>query len=203
MIYRHLSTRNHEVIEREHYRTTLDPLTQLYSYDFHRWKTQHFKEHYWDAAFVGADFLREIVENYYRTSTFVFPSDAGVMKRFLSKDEMVSGVYPRDLVGNVEIHLNAVSHDRGSFRAYMFGVPKTAEKMREGLRDLFSLREGARVVIRFLTEAKTEREREEHCAAAMTTLFVGEEKELVKRYKVKFVVDEGQVWDLDRAGVHG
>jgi hypothetical protein len=199
MVYRHLSTREHEVIEREHYRTTLDPLTRLYSYNFQRWKTQHFKEHHWDAEFVGAAFLREVVENYYRTSTFIFPSDAGVMKRFLTTDEMVAGIYPKDLVGNAEIHLNAVSRDRGSFRAYMFGVPKTAEKMREGLRDVSLLKEGARVVIRFLTEAKTEKERGEHCAAAMTTLFVGEETELVKKYKVKFVVDEGQVWDLDRA----
>ncbi|KAL1801548.1 hypothetical protein ACET3X_001890 [Alternaria dauci] len=38
MIYLHLSTRDRELIEREHFRTTLDPLTRLYSYNFERWK---------------------------------------------------------------------------------------------------------------------------------------------------------------------
>jgi len=209
MIYFHLSTRDRELIEREHFRTTLDPLTRLYSYDFDRWKAQHFPAHYWNTDYVGQPFYRELVENYYRTSTFLFGDDPGVMKRFLTTDEMKLGIPPKALVSSVEIGLNAVSHDRGSFRAYMFGIPKSPERMREALDGIFELKPGAKIVIRFVTEAKTKEERDEHCKGAMAMLFDDTQVEKMKMYKVKFVVDEGQVWDLAEAmreewmGIHG
>lgn len=209
MIYFHLSTQDRELIEREHFRTTLDPLTRLYSYDFDRWKAQHFPAHYWNTDYVGQPFYRELVENYYRTSTFLFGDDPGVMKRFLNADEMKLGIPPKALVSSIEIGLNAVSHDRGSFRAYMFGIPKSPERMREALDGIFELKPGARIVIRFVTEAKTREERDEHCKGAMAMLFDDAQVEKMKIYKVKFVVDEGQVWDLAEAmreewmGIHG
>ena len=209
MIYFHLSTRDRELIEREHFRTTLDPLTRLYSYDFNRWKAQHFPAHYWNTEYVGQPFYRELVENYYRTSTFLFGDDPGVMKRFLTTDEMKLGIPPKALVSSVEIGLNAVSHDRGSFRAYMFGIPKSPERMREALDGIFELKPGAKIVIRFVTEAKTKEERDEHCKGAMAMLFDDAQVEKMKKYKVKFVMDEGQVWDLAEAmrdewmGIHG
>ena len=209
MIYFHLSTRDRELIEREHFRTTLDPITRLYSYDFNRWKAQHFPAHYWNTEYVGQPFYRELVENYYRTSTFLFGDDPGVMKRFLTTDEMKLGIPPKALVSSVEIGLNAVSHDRGSFRAYMFGIPKSPERMREALDGIFELKPGAKIVIRFVTEAKTKEERDEHCKGAMAMLFDDAQVEKMKMYKVKFVVDEGQVWDLAEAmrdewmGIHG
>jgi len=209
MIYFHLSTRDRELIEREHFRTTLDPITRLYSYDFNRWKAQHFPAHYWNTEYVGQPFYRELVENYYRTSTFLFGDDPGVIKRFLTTDEMKLGIPPEALVSSVEIGLNAVSHDRGSFRAYMFGIPKSPERMREALDGIFELKPGARIVIRFVTEAKTKEERDEHCKGAMAMLFDDAQVEKMKMYKVKFVVDEGQVWDLADAmreewmGIHG
>ncbi|KAI4617168.1 uncharacterized protein J4E87_008408 [Alternaria ethzedia] len=209
MIYFHLSTRDRELIEREHFRTTLDPITRLYSYDFNRWKAQHFPAHYWNTDYVGQPFYRELVENYHRTSTFLFGDDPGVMKRFLTTDEMKLGIPPKALVSSVEIGLNAVSHDRGSFRAYMFGIPKSPERMREALDGIFELKPGAKIVIRFVTEAKTKEERDEHCKGAMAMLFDDAQVEKMKMYKVKFVVDEGQVWDLAEAmrdewmGIHG
>ncbi|USP79571.1 uncharacterized protein yc1106_06845 [Curvularia clavata] len=196
MIYQYISTRDSESIEREHFRTTLDPLTRLYSYDFERWKKQHFPEHYWNPEYVSKPLYAELVENYYRTSTFVFSDDAGVMKRFLTTDEMRLGLLPRNLVAKVEIELKAISHDRGSFRAYMFGVPKSPERMREALDGLFELKAGARVLIKFITEAKTEEEREEHCRGAMETLFDPKQREKMAMYKIKFVVDGGRSWDL-------
>ena len=199
MVYFHLSTRGRELIEREHFRTTLDPLTRLYSYDFERWKAQHFPAHYWNPEYVSQRFYCELLENYYRTSTFLFGDDPGVMKRFLNTDEMKLGVPPKSLVSSVEIGLNAVSHDRGSFRAYMFGIPKSPERMREALDGIFELRPGARIVIRFVTEAKTKEERDEHCKGAMTMLFDEAQVEKMKMYKVKLVVDEGKVWDLGEA----
>ncbi|KAG9187319.1 hypothetical protein G6011_05190 [Alternaria panax] len=199
MIYFHLSTRDRELIEREHFRTTLDPLTRLYSYDFERWKAQHFTAHYWNPDYVSQTFYRELIENYYRTSTFLFGEDPGVMRRFLHADEMRLGIPPKAFVSSIEIGLNAVSHDRGSFRAYMFGIPTSPERMREALDGILELRPGARIVIRFVTEAKTKAERDEHCKAAMTTLFDEAQVEKLRMYKVKFVVDEGQVWDLAEA----
>lgn len=199
MIYLHLSTRHGEIIEREHFRTTLDPLTRLYSYNFERWKQQHFPEHFWNPEYVSQPLYNELVENYYRTSSFIFGDDPGVMKRFLTSDEMRLGILPKALVANVEIGLNAVSHDRGSFRAYMFGVPKSPERMRESLDGLFELKAGARVVIRFITEAKTDEEREGHCRGAMGVLFDETQRARMKEYKVKFVVDEGRAWDLGEA----
>jgi hypothetical protein len=202
MIYMHLSTRDGEVIEREHFRTTLDPLTRLYSYNFERWKNQHFPEHYWNPEYVSKPFYDELVENYYRTSTFVFSDDPGVMKRFLTTDEMRLGLLPKDLVARVEIELNAVSHDRGSFCAYMFGVPKSPEHMKEALDGLFELKAGARVVIRFATGAKTEEERDKHCKVAMDTLFDVTQREKMGKYKVKFVVDGEKVWEVGEAMQH-
>jgi hypothetical protein len=201
MIYIHLSTRHHELIEREHFRTTMDPLTRLYSYSFDRWKAQHFPEHYWNTDFVSGAFYRELVENYYRTSTFHFSDDPGVMKRFLTTDEMHTRIIPASLVSNIEIGLNAVSHDRGSFRAYMFGIPKSPERMKATLDGIWELKSGAKVVVRFVTEAKSKEERDEHCAAAMSTLFDPAQIEKIreKGLKVKFVVDEGHVHDLAEA----
>lgn len=199
MIYFHLGTRDRELIEREHFRITLDPRTRLYSYDFERWKAQHFPAHYWNLEYVSQLFFRELVENYYRTSTFLFGDDPGVMKRFLNADEMKLGVPPKALVSSVEIELNAVSHDRGSFRGYMFGIPQSPERMREALDGIFELRPGAKIVIRFVTEAKTKEERDAHCKGAMTMLLEEAQVEKMKMYKVKFIVDEGQVWDLAEA----
>lgn len=190
MIYQHLSTRSAEHIEREHFRTTLDPVTRLYSYDHARWKASHFPEHFWDAEYVGDAMLREVVENYYRTSTFIFGDDAGVMKRFLEADEMGLEILPRDLVSNIEVYLNAVSYDRGSFRGYMFGVPRKPERLRETLGGLFLLKQGANIRIHFLTDTKTEKERDEHCAAALPSLFSSVQLAELKGYQVKLVVDE-------------
>jgi hypothetical protein len=211
MIYVHLSTRERELIEREHFRTTLDPLTRVYSYNFDRWKAQHFPELFWDTSYVPKQFYEELVENYYRTSTFLFTDDAGVMSRFLTTSELHPSMLPSSLVSSTEISLNAVSHDRGSFRAYMFGVPKTPERLKEALKGILELKAGAKVVVRFVTEAKSKEERDEHCKAAMGVLFDGEQVERMreKGLKVRFVVDEGHVHNLaemmreDWAGMHG
>ncbi|KAH7397392.1 hypothetical protein BKA66DRAFT_556948 [Pyrenochaeta sp. MPI-SDFR-AT-0127] len=199
MIYQHLSTRNPEHIEREHFRTTLDPVTRLYSYDHARWKASHFPDHFWNPRYVGDLFFRELVENYYRNSTFTFGDDPEVMKRFLSTDEMGINILPKDLVRNIEVHLKAVSYDRGSFRGYMFGVPKKPERLQAALDGLSELNEGARICVRFFTEAKTVKERDEHCLAALPTLFSSTQIAKMTGYKVKFVVDDCHHYDLEGA----
>jgi len=210
MIYRHLSTRPNERIEKEKFRATLDPLTRLYSYDHARWKAEHFAEHYWDAAYVGASFFQELIENYYRTSTFIFSDEPDVMTRFLQTNEFhLPSLLPGDLVANVAIHLNAVSYDRGSFRAYLFGVPKTAARLQEQLQPLFGLKPGASVRIHFSTEAKDGTGRDRCCQAGVETLFSSVQRERLKAYRVQLVADETHVFDLEAAmreewaGMHG
>lgn len=119
------------------------------------------------------------------------------MKRFLCADEMSLGFLPKDLVSSVEVHLKAVSYDQGSFRGYMFGVPKKPERLQAALDGLFELKEGARVCIRFFTEAKTEKERDEHCATALPTLFSSLQMAKMAAYNLKFVVDEIHHYDLE------
>ena len=190
LIYQHLSTRDSELIEREHFRATLDPVTKLYSYDHARWKASHFPEHFWDPQYIGSVFFRELVENYYRTSTFVFNDDPGVMKRFLETDEMGLGVLPRDLVCNVEVHLSAVGRDRGSFGGYMFGVRREPERLQEVLDGVFELKEGTSVCIQFLTGMKTEEEINEPCGDLIRGLISSVQRARLAGYKVKLVVDK-------------
>jgi hypothetical protein len=207
MIYAHLSTRHAEQIEREYFRTTLDPLTRLYSYDFERWKTQHFPEHFWDLSYVPAPFYRELVENYYRTSTFLFPSDSGVMKRFLGTDELRIGVLPKELVSNVEIRINAVSHDRSSYQNYIFGSPQPPGNIKEALDGVWELKAGARVLVRYVTQTDAkgkgeEEEREERdgqCGVVMKKLFGAEQVQKMREggLKVRFQVDGGYVHDVE------
>lgn len=198
MVFRHLSTRPSEIIQREHFRTTLDPKTRLYSYDHARWKAEHFPDHFWNVSYTGAAFHRELMENYYRTSTFIFNDDARVMSRFLLTDEFKLDLHPRDLVQNVEIKLSAMSYDRGSFSTYMYGVPKAPEKLREALAGMFELRAGARVKVCYATNARKDQDREEHVRAALQTLFDGVQRAKLKGYEVSFLVDDKWEFDLER-----
>ncbi|KAF2849511.1 hypothetical protein T440DRAFT_508671 [Plenodomus tracheiphilus IPT5] len=209
IICQHLSTRTNERIEREHFRATLDPLTKLYSYNHARWKASHFPEHYWNSDYVGPNFFQELIENYYLTSTFIFGDDPDTMTRFLNTNEFNIPSLPKNLVSKVEIHLNAVSYDRGSFRAYMFGVPKSPERLHEQLEPLFELKQGAKICIHFLTDTQEERHREEHFQAGLEALFSGVQRVKLRGYAVRFVVDKMYVFNLEEdlkrewAGIHG
>ncbi|KAK1919466.1 hypothetical protein P3342_012340 [Pyrenophora teres f. teres] len=189
MIYFHLSTRHDEYVEREHYRTTQDPLTKLYSYDFERWKAEHFPEYYWKRENVAEDFHQEMAENYYRTSTFVFADGPAVMKRFLTTDEMKLGVIPKDLVSNAEIKLFAVVHNGSTWRTYMKYEPKTWDQMRDELDGMLNLRHGANVVVRLVTEAGTEEERIEQRETVMAIMSDEKQMEKWKAYKVRLLLE--------------
>lgn len=201
MIYQHLSTRAFEQIEREHFRTTLDPLTRLYSYDQARWKASHFPSHFWDPAYVGAHFFSELVQNYYTTSTFVFGDDPDVLKRFLRKDELGLGLQPQDLVAHVQVHLNAVAFHRGSFRGYMFGQVRAPERLREVLGGLFDLKRGAKIGILFYSDAKVQSESEGQFEEAVPVL--GEILERAERegYRVRFLKDPAHEFCLEEGRI--
>ncbi|KAL6709840.1 hypothetical protein ACN47E_000625 [Coniothyrium glycines] len=209
MVLRHLSTRHNELIEREYFRTTIDPETRLYSYDHARWKAEHFSEHFWDPAYTGQAFYRELVENYYRTSTFLFNDDPGVMAKFLLTDGFQMNFLPRDLVQNAEMHLNAISYDRGSFRTYLFGVPKSPETLQEALDGIFELRPSANIKICYTTDTREGKNREEHFQAGLRTLLGSVQRARLDGYEVSFVVDKKWKVDLAKetsgewAGLHG
>ena len=196
-IYLYLSARDGAVIEREHYRVTQDPLTNMYSYDFERCKADRFPEHYWSKEYVSESFFQELAENHYRMSTFVFNDDAEVMKRFLTTDDLKLGILPKDLVSSVEIRIHTVRHDRGCWRSYLWGEPKSPAELREGMSGVFDLKDGAHVVVRLVTEAETEVERDERCDRAISVLLDEMQCKRMKKYKMELVIADRQEWEYE------
>ncbi|KAJ4992401.1 hypothetical protein SVAN01_02110 [Stagonosporopsis vannaccii] len=210
MVYRHLSTKE-ERIDSEYFRSTKDPVTKCFSYDQTRWKTVHFPEHFWSTEYVGTRFLQELGENYYRTSTFVFGDGQGLIGKFLNTDQLGLGFPPKVLVSSIEVRLSAVTHDRGSFRAYIFGVPKPPERLQAALEGLMELRSGSNVCIQFSTEAKNAEERWRLFVGALPVLFPKMQIAALAGYRLRFVLDrkyesrleedvladlEEQLWDM-------
>lgn len=195
-IYLYLSTRDGAVIEREHYRVTQDPLTNMYSYDFERCKADRFPEHYWNKEYVSEPFFQELAENYYRTSTFLFTDDTEVMSRFLATDDLKLGIIPRDLVASVVVRTRAFKHDRGYWRSHLWGEPKSPEELRDGLVGVFDLKAGAHVVVRLVTEAETTEDRDERCNSAISILLDAIQHKSLKKYKMELVLADRQEWEV-------
>jgi hypothetical protein len=177
-------------ITRDYFRSTKDTGTNLHTHDNVRWKAKHYHRHWWDGAFVGEAFYRELVETYCRTSTFVFGDDAGLIEKFLATDSMDFGTLPREMVMKVEVRLCAITTDEGNFKGYMFGTGEAtrAEVLVKALESVEGLKGGASVVVRFDTRAKDEREREEQVERVIEVLVPG--------YRVRLTVDEKIEVDL-------
>jgi hypothetical protein len=147
----------------------------MYSYDAARARKAVYVEHYWDEEFVGAQFYRELVENYYISSTFVFAEmDKGIITRFLSTDVFGLGFPPSQLVRSMEVRLSSVSHDRASCAGYMFGVETAPERMLGALEGMEEVQRGARVVVKLETRGRDEESRrvqaEKGCRALVPRL---------------------------------
>jgi hypothetical protein len=170
MVYHQLSTQPEERITREYFRSTMDPTTRLYIYDTARWKKTYFPEHFWDMAYVGEDFFRELAQSYYRTSTFTFGDESGLIERFLDADQMGLGYAPRELVSKVEIHLSAMTFDRSSCIGYMFGCATKPERLQAALKGLEELKTGAGICVHFSTQAKDMEQKEEQIKTVCTAL---------------------------------
>ena len=197
LVYGHLSTYSQEYIDSDYFRSTMDPVTKCYSFDRERWKTNHFPEHFWSTDFVGSDFLRELSENYYRASTFVFGDGQGLISKFLNTDQLGLGILPKELVSKIEVNLIAITHDRGSFRAYIFGVPKPPERLRAALEGLMELKSGSNVRIQFSTEAKCISKRKELFFGALPVLFSRMQVAMLAGYRLKFVLDQEYEFRLE------
>lgn len=196
MVYRHLSTKE-ERIDSDYFRSTKDPVTKCFSYDQARWKTAHFPEHFWSTEYVDTQFMRELSENYYRTTTFVFGDGQGLISKFLNTDQLGLGFPPRDLVSSVEVRLSAITHDSGSFRAYIFGVPKPPERLQAALEGLMELKTGSNVCIQFSTEAKSAEERRELFVGALPVLFPKMQVAALAGYRLRFVLDRKYEFGLE------
>lgn len=215
MVYYHLSTRE-ERIDSDYFRSTKDPVTRCFSYDQKRWKLAHFPEHFWSEEYVDKQFVRELSENHYRTSTFVFGDGQGLISKFLNTDQLGIGFAPKELVSSIEVRLSAITHNRGSFRAYIFGVPKPPERLQAALEGLMELKPGSNVCIQFSTEAKGVEERKELFLGALPVLFPKMQVAALAGYRLRFVLDrkfefylegdtldqlEEQLWDVSVLGL--
>jgi hypothetical protein len=197
MVYHHLSTRSEERISRKHYRSTMDPQTRMYAYDADRSRVTHYPEHYWDASYVGNDFYRELVENYYRTSTFVFGDDSGLMERFLHTDQLKLGYAPQELVSKIEVRLNAITHDRTSCIGYMFGCATKPERLQAALGEIQGLRPGSSICVHLSTQARDEKARDEQVMAGCAALVPGLREARGLGYEVLLIVDRKVRIELD------
>lgn len=197
MIYRHLSTSSEERISREYFRSTLDPVTKLHTYDAGRWKAKHHPEHYWDVEYVGDDFFRELAENHFRTSTFMFGDDSGLIQRFLWTDQMQAGFPPKELVSRIEVHLNAMTFDRTCCIGYMFGCAVKPERLQTAVKGSERLKPGASVVVQFATQAKDEKKKKEQIMTACTALIPSLRELKVAGYKVGLMIDKAVEVELD------
>jgi hypothetical protein len=189
MIYHHLSTSPKEHITREYFRSTMDPETKLHTYDTARWKAINHPEHFWDVKYVGQNFFRELVENYYYTSTFSFGDEDGLIERFLNADQIGLGYAPKEMVSKIEIHLSATTFDRKSCVGYMFGCPTKPEQLRSAMEGVESLRFGAEVCVDFATRAKNETEKEEQIEMACRELIPILQRAKLAGLGVRFVID--------------
>lgn len=196
MVYCHLNTKEQR-IDSDYFRSTKDPSTNCYSHDQARWKALHFPEHFWSTDYVDPQFVKELGENYYRTSIFIFGDGQGLIGKFLNTDQLGLGFPPKELVSSIEIRLSAITHDRGSFRAYIFGVPKPPERLRAALEGLEELKSGSNVCIQFSTEAKCVEQRRELFVGALPVLFPKMQLAVLAGFRLKFVLDRKYEFRLE------
>ncbi|KAI0581109.1 hypothetical protein TUN199_07295 [Pyrenophora tritici-repentis] len=89
---------NPEIIEESYFRTQSE--TQL-----RKPNGTHEKDHWWDPDFVGVDMVREIGENYYRSSYFQFGGTFDIIPRFRATDQWNLAFTPVLLVSKVGIEI--------------------------------------------------------------------------------------------------
>ncbi|KAH7381307.1 hypothetical protein DE146DRAFT_760746 [Phaeosphaeria sp. MPI-PUGE-AT-0046c] len=203
IIFQYLSWRPTESISREYFRSTLDPETKMHTYDTARWRATHYPEHFWDSEYVGNEFYTEMIENYLRSSSFIFGTEDGLIERFLETDQFTIGLAPRELVSKIEIHLNAMTFDRSSCIGYFFGCATTPERLQAALDGMLGLKAGASVCLHFTTQAKDEEHTAEQirdgCGALIPRLKQAKAAGLV----VRMIIDRKVDVNLDEACAGG
>lgn len=109
---------------------------------------------------------------------------------------MAIGYPPLELVSRIEVHLSAMTYDRTSCIGYMFGCPTKPERLVAALKGLEEVKAGAKVLVRFATQARDEEQRKSQVGMAW-----GAVGSVLKGYRglgvgVRWVVDGVDV-DLD------
>jgi hypothetical protein len=175
----------------------MDPATRLHTYDADRWKAKFHPEHFWDVQYVGADFIRELIENHYRTSTFILGDDGGLIERFLETDQMKAGYQPKDLVSRIEVHLTAITFDRTSCIGYMFGCPTKPERLAVALKGIEKLKPGASVIVHFSTQAPAEKQKRDQVLRACTVMCPSLREAKITGKRARLIIDRKLEVELD------
>lgn len=175
----------------------MDHTTQLHTYNAKNWKAAHYPEHYWDAEYVGASFLQELVQVYFRTSTFVFGDDDGLIEQFLSTDQMGVGYAPKELVSSIEVYLNAMTYDRTTCVGYMFGCATKPERLVAALRGVEGLKKGASLWLYIETRAGDAEQRARQIGTVCEAVLPCLKKAKAAGYSVRLVVDKKEEIGLD------
>lgn len=197
MIFQHLSLTSTKRINREYFRSTLDPETRMHTYDTARWRATHYPEHFWDPNNVGKEFHVEMIENYLRASSFSFGDDDGLIERFLETDQFKIGFSPKELVSKIEIHLNAMTFDRSSCIGYFFGCPTKPERLQAALDGILGMKLGASVCVHFTTQAKDEEQKEEQMRTVRRTLIPKLQEAKAAGLVVRMLIDKTVDVDLN------
>jgi hypothetical protein len=175
----------------------MDPATRLHTYDADRWKAKFHPEHFWDVQYVGVDFIRELTENYYRTSTFIFGDDGGLIERFLETDQMKAGYQPKDLVSRIEVHLTAITFDRTSCIGYRFGCPTKPGRLAAALKGIEKLKPGANIIVYFSTQAPVEKHKGDQILMACTVMCPSLREVRLAGKRARLIIDRGLEVELD------
>lgn len=184
-------------ISREYFRSTLDPVTKMHTYDTDRWRATHYPEHFWNPIYVGREFHTEMIETYLRTSSFSFSDDDGLVERFLGTDQFKTGFAPRELVSKIEIHLSAMTFDRSSCIGYFFGCATKPERLTAALTGILGLKSGASVCVHFTTQAKDEEQKTGQINAARYALVPRLREAKAAGLMVRMIINEKEDIDLD------
>jgi hypothetical protein len=67
-------------------------------------------DHWWLAEFTGAEMVRELGENYYRTTCFHFKNSLNVVSKFRVTDQWNLGFPPVSFVSNIEVAIKCNGH---------------------------------------------------------------------------------------------
>lgn len=101
--------------------------------------------HWWQADFVGQQFLDEFVQEWYRTSIFnINAFDLDGVKSLLNKNPWKPNKPPRDLINNIRLHVHTELLGRDRDEAIIAGIKG---KIQEVINELNAIEKPVRVSV--------------------------------------------------------
>jgi len=134
---------------------------------------------------------------YFRTSTFAFGDDDGLIEQFLSTDKLGVGYAPKEVVSSIKVYLNAMTYDRTTCVGYMFGCATKPERLVAALRGVEGLKEGASLGVYFETRAADKEQRQKQIATVCEAVVPCLKEAKASGCLVRLVVDKKREIVLD------